>query len=435
MSISNLGDNNNQNHNERTLEEWLNWQEKLHFTAIELGLERCRRVAENMQLLLPNYFVISIAGTNGKGSCAVLLDTILREAGFKTGLYSSPHLLRYNERIKINGQELPDEMLCNAFSKINRARDKISLTYFEFGTLAAMDIFAENNIDIAIMEVGMGGRLDAVNMLDANIAIISTIDIDHQQWLGETRDEIAKEKAGIFRPMRPAICGDLNTPATIINVAEHLGTNLLQMGKDFHYEVSDRFWSWRSGFTQYQELPIPGNGDFQIQNASTVLMALTTMQEKFPVSPEAILNGLENFSMPGRFHVIDGEFTLVIDVAHNSQSARVLKNNLIKMSHNRRVLLIIAMLNDKCHEKFISELLPCANILCISGLGGGRGASAKALESAIHAHDIDTQVMVFDKLNDAFAWANSEATSKDIVAITGSFITVGMAMKYFNIEY
>jgi len=436
MSISNLASyKNKQARNKRTLQEWLNWQEQLHFTAIELGLDRCRRVAETMHLLPPSYFVISIAGTNGKGSCAVLLDMILREAGYKTGLYSSPHLTRYNERIKINGQELPDEMLCNAFSKINHARGEISLTYFEFGTLAAMDIFTENNVDIAIMEVGMGGRLDAVNMLDANIAIISTIDIDHEQWLGDTRDEIAREKAGIFRSMRPAICGDLNPPATIRNVAALFGTNLLQVGKDFHYEVSDRSWSWCSGFTKYQKLPFPGQGDFQIQNAATVLMALTTMQEQYPVSQEAILSGLEKFRIPGRFHVVDGDPTLVIDVAHNSQSARILKNNLIKISHNRKVLLIIAMLNDKSHENFISELLTCTNILCLAGLDDGRGASAKTLESAIHAHDIDTQVIVFDKLNDAFTWAKSEATSKDIIAITGSFITVGMAIKYFNIEY
>ncbi|NNE38278.1 MAG: bifunctional folylpolyglutamate synthase/dihydrofolate synthase, partial [Gammaproteobacteria bacterium] len=317
MSINNLASiHHTRQQNNRTLKEWLDWQESLHFTAIELGLDRCRRVADAMHLLPPSYFVISIAGTNGKGSCAVLLELILREAGYKTGLYSSPHLTRYNERIKINGEEQPDEHLCDSFSRINQSRGEISLTYFEFGTLAAMDIFARNQIDIAIMEVGMGGRLDAVNMLDANTALISTIDIDHEQWLGSTREEIGREKAGIFRSMRPAICGDLNPPSTINEVAELVGASLFQVGNDFQFDISDNSWSWRSGKSRYSNLPVPGNVEFQVQNAATVLMALESMAEQFPVSQEAILTGLKKFAIPGRFQVINGDTTVVLDVAH-----------------------------------------------------------------------------------------------------------------------
>ncbi len=435
MSISNIASiNPTRQQKNRTLKDWLDWQESLHFTAIELGLDRCRRVADAMNLLPPIYHVISIAGTNGKGSSAVLLELILREAGYKTGLYSSPHLSRYNERIKINGFEQSDEVLCDSFSRINQSRGEISLTYFEFGTIAAMDIFARNDIDIAIMEVGMGGRLDAVNMLDANVAIITTIDIDHEQWLGNTRGKIGKEKAGIFRSMRPAICGDLDLPPTIIEVADLVGANIYQAGKDFQFDYNNDSWSWRSGKTRYSNLPIPGDVDYQVQNAATVLMALESMAENYPVSQEAILKGLENFAIPGRFQVINGETMMVLDVAHNAQSASVLRKNIEKYFNKKRIIMVVAMLKDKNHEAFLSNLAPGADILCLAGLDCSRGGTAEELELAVDACEVDTEVMVFGKLFDALTWARSNALTDDIIIITGSFITVGMAIEFFNLE-
>ncbi len=435
MSISNLVSLNQRLQNKaRSLKEWLDWQESLHFTAIELGLDRCRRVADAMGLLPPNYYVISIAGTNGKGSCAALLELILRESGYSTGLYISPHLTRYNERIKINGQEQTDDILCDSFSRINQSRGEISLTYFEFGTIAAMDIFARNQIDIAIMEVGMGGRLDAVNMLDANVALVSTIDFDHEQWLGNTRDAIGREKAGIFRSMRPAICGDPDPPSTINEIAELVGANLLQADKDFHIDLQDHCWSWRSGKARYHNLPIPGNMEYQVQNAATVLMSLESISDQYPVSQEAILNGLKNFAIPGRFQVIVGEPTRVLDVAHNAQSALMLRKNIDKYLDKKRVIMIVAMLEDKDHAKFLSELTPCADILCLAGLEGGRGASAEELEEVAKTVGVDTEVMVFGKLADALSWSETNSLPDDVMVITGSFITVGMAIEFFNIE-
>ncbi|NNE36952.1 MAG: bifunctional folylpolyglutamate synthase/dihydrofolate synthase, partial [Gammaproteobacteria bacterium] len=281
----------------------------------------------------------------------------------------------------------------------------------------------------------MGGRLDAVNMLDANVAIISTIDLDHEQWLGNNREDIAREKSGIFRAMRPSVCGDLNPPAAIREVAEIVGSNLYQAGIDFQYKISGKTWSWQSGTRKYQMLPVPGKADFQVQNAATILMALNTMAENFPVSQEAILNGLAKFSMPGRFQVIYGEKTMVLDVAHNPQSAMILRQNIAKYFNQRRIIMVVAMLMDKNHEKFISELIPCVDMLCLAGLDTDRGASGEDLEKAIQPADIDTEVVVFDRLHQAYTWSETTALPGDVVVITGSFITVGKAIEFFNIEY
>lgn len=210
----------------QTLTEWLEWQESLHFTAIDLGLDRCLSVAEKLELLAPRHTVISVAGTNGKGSSAKMLESILRASGYKTGCYTSPHLIRYNERVQINGEEVSDDKLCESFNRIDRARGNISLTYFEFGTLAALDIFQHAEVDVAILEVGLGGRLDAVNCVDADAALVTSIDIDHVDWLGSDRESIGREKAGIYRASAPAICSDSNPPKSLLKYAENLGASL-----------------------------------------------------------------------------------------------------------------------------------------------------------------------------------------------------------------
>ncbi|MEE9551556.1 MAG: Mur ligase family protein, partial [Gammaproteobacteria bacterium] len=241
----------------QTLAEWLAWQESLHFTAIELGLDRCLSVADTLGLLQPNYTVISVAGTNGKGSSVAMLESILRHAGYKTACYTSPHLVRYNERIQIKGEEVTDKALCKAFDRIDKARGDISLTYFEFGTLAALDIFQRSGIDIAILEVGLGGRLDAVNCLDADIALVTSIDIDHENWLGSDRESIAREKAGIFRTSRPAICSDPNPPDSLLRYADSQDTPLYLQDHDYKYQITKDTWLWQTDSIRYANLPKP----------------------------------------------------------------------------------------------------------------------------------------------------------------------------------
>jgi len=412
-----------------TLTEWLVWQEKLHFTAIDLGLDRCRTVAEALGILPPAYFVISIAGTNGKGSCAAMLESILRAAGYQVGLYTSPHLLCYNERICINGKQAEDEDLCQAFDRIDRFRGDVSLTYFEFGTLAAMELFQNTNIEIAIMEVGLGGRLDAVNILDADIALISTIDIDHERWLGHDRDSIGREKSGIFRPMRPAVCADPDPPPGVAETANLAGANLLRSGHEFIHETSADGWLWRSGLIQYNGLPIPGNHSWQIQNASGVLMVLQAISDHFPVDEKTVSECLRNFRIPGRFQLIPGKVPVILDVAHNRQAAATLAGNLKTLRVTGRILMVVGMLNDKNHAAFIRELLPCVDIWYVATLEGPRGAQAGELASLLEAAGEKKEIHQFSSLQAALASAQEDALPGDQVVVTGSFVTVGHAMQ------
>ncbi|SVB90234.1 uncharacterized protein METZ01_LOCUS243088, partial [marine metagenome] len=338
----------------RSIDKWLHWQESLHFTAIELGLERCRRVANNMGLLNPSYNVISVAGTNGKGSSIIMLDRILRNAGYKIGRYTSPHLLRYNERICINGNEVSDTELCESFDRIDRARGDISLTYFEFGTLAALDLFRQHNVQLAILEVGLGGRLDAVNILDADISLITSIDIDHQEWLGNNRESIGREKAGIFRNLAPAICSEPNPPQSLLDCSEALGTPISILGSDYQFNLINDTWSWSTKDTRIERLPRPMKYcDFQIQNASGVLMLLTKIQDEYPVSTENIKQGLSSFRLKGRFQIIPGAIPKILDVAHNRQSIKALVNNLKMIPCYGKTHIILGMLKDKDHQRVI----------------------------------------------------------------------------------
>jgi dihydrofolate synthase / folylpolyglutamate synthase len=407
-----------------TLDQWLAWQETNHFTAIELGLDRCRKVAESMHLLPPTFFVISIAGTNGKGSSARMLESILRDAGYKIGLYTSPHLLRYNERIKVDGQDVSDVMLCESFEKIDQARNTTSLTYFEFSTIAAIDIFQRTMVDIAIMEVGMGGRLDAVNMLDANVS---------EKWLGPDRETIGMEKAGIIRSMRPAICSDANPPLSLFETAKLVGANLLRSGKDFSHTITDRGWSWETTGKHLNNLPIPANLSYQIDNASGVLMVLQEISNYFPVERKSIVKQLRTFRLPGRFQVLPGEVPVILDVAHNRQSASVLAENINKLPKTGKTILVLGMLKDKNHKSFISELSPFIDNWYLSTLENCRGCYAKDLAAILKTVNSDAIDLQFDKLEIAISSALSASKAGDRIIIAGSFVTVGMALKFFKL--
>jgi dihydrofolate synthase/folylpolyglutamate synthase len=312
-----------------TLDDWLGWQETLHPKAIDLRLERVRTVLQRLQPEPPAYTVITVGGTNGKGSCVAMLDSILRAAGYPVGAYSSPHLLRYNERIRINGVEADDAAICRAFARIDAVRSEISLTYFEFGTLAALELFREAGVDVAVLEVGLGGRLDAVNVLDADAALVVSIGIDHVDWLGADRDSIGYEKAGIYRAGRPAICADPDPPLRLVEYAASIHARLLCVNRDYQFARTDATWRWQSGDWRFDALPLPAlAGNHQLGNAAAALMTLISLQDRLPVSPEAIPTGLINAKLPGRFQIIPGPVEWILDVAHNPHAAAALADQL-----------------------------------------------------------------------------------------------------------
>ncbi len=431
-SISKSGINTSQLRFNR-LEKWLKWQESLHFTAIELGLERCRRVANNMGLLKPAYNVISVAGTNGKGSSIIMLDKILRNADYKIGRYTSPHLLRYNERICINGEEVTDSELCESFDRIDRARGDISLTYFEFGTLAALDLFRQHNVELAILEVGLGGRLDAVNVLDADVALISSIDIDHQQWLGDNRESIGREKAGIFRNKAPAICSDPNPPQSLLDCAEALGTPLSVSGRDYELSISHDTWTWKSNDLSMEKLPRPMQYcDFQLQNAAGVLMVLDNIRHEYPVSLEDIRQGLNSFRLNGRMQIIPGEIPKILDVAHNRESVRALVDNLRMIPCVGKTHLLVGMLKDKERTEVFKVLNEVADSWNIVTLDQERGSDAKTLISDLEVLGINENVSEYTSVDEALGKLHKSSMPGDRIVITGSFLTVGAALRYLN---
>ena len=417
----------------RSLEKWLQWQESLHFTAVELGLERCRRVANNMGLLNPTYNVISVAGTNGKGSSIALLDCILRNAGYKVGRYTSPHLLQYNERICVNGISVSDAELCESFDRIDRARGDISLTYFEFGTLAALDLFRQHDVQLAVLEVGLGGRLDAVNILDADVSLITSIDIDHQEWLGNDRETIGREKAGILRNLAPAICSDPNPPQSLLNCSEALGTPISLLGREYWFDYDDDSWSWCTMGMRLEELPRPMKYcDFQIQNASGVLMLLNKIQDEYPVSVDDIKQGLGRFRLTGRFQIIPGDIPKILDVAHNRESMKELVNNLKMISCEGRTHIILGMLKGKDHRLVIKELEEVASSWHFVSISHNRGIEAKFLVSELNSIGRSKNVSEYTSVNEALDKISILAMPDDRIVITGSFYTVGSAIQYLN---
>ncbi len=386
-----------------------------------------------MGMLKPTYTVVSVAGTNGKGSSVTMLDEILRRAGYRVGRYTSPHLIKYNERICVDGNEVSDAELCESFDRIDRARGDISLTYFEFGTLAALDLFRQHNVEIAILEVGLGGRLDAVNILDADAALISSIDLDHQQWLGNTRESIGREKAGIFRNMAPAVCSDPNPPQTIIDCASALGTPLSLAGQDFSYETTENGWDWQSAQNSWLDLPRPMQYcEFQLQNAAGVLMVLENISHEFPVQEDAIRNGLANFRLHGRMQQIPGEIEMILDVAHNRESVQALIKNLQSVPCIGKTHILIGMLKDKTHDMVLSELGRVADSWSVVTLAEERGCDSAQLIQALAELDIRDNIRGYDSVADALAGIRAKAIPGDRIVITGSFLTVGAALRCMN---
>ncbi|MCP4700182.1 MAG: bifunctional tetrahydrofolate synthase/dihydrofolate synthase [Gammaproteobacteria bacterium] len=414
-----------------SLQEWLTWQKTLHPVEIELGLTRCRAVAQRVGLLDPSFTIISIAGTNGKGSSAALLDAIYSAAGYRTGRYTSPELLRYNERICIGGQEIGDAELCDAFARIDDARGDISLTYFEFGTLAAMCLFEKAAPDIVILETGLGGRLDAVNLLDADVALITALGIDHTEWLGEDRDSISLEKAGIFRANHAAVCADPDPPKVFIARAKALQTHLYQRGKDFDYEQGSNTWSWHFRTRTLYNLALPAlNGAHQLDNAAGVLMAAEHLSARFPVPDAALNRGLAAVRLPGRMQRLPERISCIADVAHNPLGARALKQALLQDPCEGRSHALIGILQDKNIPGIIEEIREVIDIWHVAGMNTPRGASAEILSAILMRMDIRT-VHTYSSIRIAYKHLLAMLPPGDRLIVFGSFYAVAEVLALF----
>lgn len=420
----------------RTLTDWLNWQETLHLSEIELGLERIGKVARKMGLMQPPFTVITVAGTNGKGSCVALLESILRKQGFKTGTYTSPHLLRYNERIALNGEAAKDSIICDAFESIDTAREQTSLTYFEFGTLAAMTCFFRQQVDVAILEVGLGGRLDATNVWDADLAIITGIAIDHVSWLGDNRESIAIEKAGIMRCGKPVVCGDPDPPATIADEARRKKAHLFQLGQHYSYKPNgEDHWEW-CWLTSMQSdkhcriYPKPAlSGHFQLNNAATVVTGLHLLDQQLPVTEQSIRQGLRSVTLPGRLQLLSTNPHWLIDVAHNPQSAEQLAHYLIQNPVSGDQPALFSMLEDKDIEQVVQLMKSLINEWHLVELSGNRSLTNRQLSDRLKKAGVTAEIHCHANFEAACQTLRKQAKNEDRVVAFGSFLLVSGVLK------
>ena len=458
----------------KTLEDWLIWQESLHLSEIDLGLDRIGKVAKKLGLLSPDFPIITVAGTNGKGSTVAFLDSILRAEGYKTGAYTSPHLIHYNERIVLNGEQADDETIIQAFTAIDEARRsiedntekpvEISLTYFEFSTLAAIYIYQQQEVDVAILEVGLGGRLDAANLWDASLAIITSIGVDHIDWLGDDREIIAIEKAGIMRKNVPVICGDTTPPSTIATEAERIGAQLQQINSEFSFvapsalseDKSCTTWRWDN-----QETSIDFNlpkmaGEFQLNNAATAIAGLFSIKSILPVSISAINSGLKQAQVTGRLQVLQKDPEWLIDVAHNPHAAKQLAKYIKQNPVKGTTYALFSILRDKDVKEVLAIMDAVVDEWHIVATQGSRGLTLTELNEyfnqhnkiSIHSEDVDyisepifqknteqiteqnkqsqvlTKVISHDSFSDACDTLKNITKGKDRVVAFGSFLVI-----------
>ncbi len=416
----------------KTLDDWLAHCEQLHPKTIDMGLDRVRAVAERMGLRF-DCPVFTVAGTNGKGSTCAMLEAILTQAGFRTGLFTSPHLVRFEERCRIRGQNVDASDLVAAFARVESARAEISLTYFEFTTLAILDTLARAGLDAVILEVGLGGRLDAVNIIDTDCAIITSIDIDHAELLGDTREKIGFEKAGILRTGRPAIVSDPVPPQSVIDRATEIGADLWLLGRDFNYSGDKQQWAWAGRGRRYAGLAYPAlRGANQLINASGVLAALTAMRQQLPVTAQAVRNGLALVDLPGRFQVVPGQPALVLDVAHNPHSVAALALNLDAMGFYPTTHAVFGAMADKDLAPMLQRMDPLVDRWYFTDLPTPRAASGAALQAAWQAVTKRTDAVsaVFSTPLDALHAAAAKAQAADRIVVFGSFYTVGGVLEH-----
>lgn len=413
----------------QSLPEWLTHLESLHPKTISLGLERVAEVKQRLQLD-PAFPIIVVGGTNGKGSVCAMLEAMLHAAGYRVGCYTSPHLLAYNERVRIGKQQATDAELCASFEQIESVRGDIALTYFEFGTLAAMQCFIAHGVEVAILEVGLGGRLDAVNVFDSDCAVVTSIAIDHTDYLGDTREKIAFEKAGIFRAGKVAVFGDTDMPDAIAAQAQKTGAQLWRLGKQFSFKTGELQWDYQGTGGKRSSLPFPAlRGAFQLNNASTVLAVLEAVKERLPVDMGAVRRGLMEVELAGRFKVVPGKPVLILDVAHNPHAARSLARTLNSMPDCARTWAVCAMLKDKDMAGVVREMIWQVDVWLVAGIAAARGATAQELSQVVQQELIEGAVLSFATVTEALHHACKEAGENDRIVAFGSFYTVAEAMR------
>jgi dihydrofolate synthase / folylpolyglutamate synthase len=412
------------------LSEWLAYLEQhyiyIHGGTVD-GLPRLRNIAKKINLDSIPTTVITIGGTNGKGSCVVYLESILLAAGYKVGAYISPHILHFNERIRLNGQDVDDERLIEAFSKVDAVCKDSEITYFEFTTLAAFYLFKNTPLDIVLLEVGLGGRLDAVNIVNPDISVITTISLDHTEQLGDTREKIGYEKAGIMRPNHPCVCGDLNPPHSIIEYAKDIGANLYCLNKDFIYSKSDKDWSFTFQIKKLINLPIP---KLSLQDASTALMAITLLPSSFKITEIAIKNGLVNARILGRFQTISNNPLIIVDVAHNPESAAFLAEQLASKPIKGKTLAVVGILKDKDIKNILYPMLTQVNEWFVGGLQQDTARGAHAEEVLKNLELLNVKLCYnCENISEAYHKAVLRCSSEDRIIVFGSFYSVANILK------
>jgi dihydrofolate synthase / folylpolyglutamate synthase len=417
----------------RSLADWLERQERTHPSAIDLTLDRVREVARRLGLLTPSCPVVTVAGTNGKGSTVAYLDAVLRAHGVRTGRFTSPHLKRYNERICVDDIEAPDAALVESFERIDAARGDVTLTFFEYNALAALDYFRRERVDAAVLEVGLGGRLDATNIIDADVAVVCSIGLDHVDWLGGTLEQIGREKAGIFRAGKPAVLGSTALPRSVFDEIDRVGARALQIGRDFHARRcgTDARWEFDCGPVTLRDLPPPAlSGAPQLANAATALAALSSGRFGITLDAERTGRALRGVRVPGRFQLVPGEVEWVLDVAHNVPAAAVLAANLRSLP-KRRTIAVCGILADKDVAGIAATLASDVDVWVPVTLSGPRALSRDELARRLprgarvdaHAGDVAS----------GCRRARALANPGDRIVVFGSFLTVGPALEFLGI--
>ncbi len=413
-----------------SLTGWLGYIERQHPQSIAMGLDRVNAVRDAL-LLKTGFPLITVAGTNGKGSACMMLEAVLGCAGYRVGTYTSPHLLRYNERVRIGGAEVADDALVEAFAAVEqvRATTGVPLTYFEFGTLAAVWLFCREHVDAALLEVGLGGRLDAVNAFDADVSMLMSVGLDHMDYLGDTREAIGAEKAHVFRAGKTAVCADRDPPWTVAAHAALIGAKLLQLGRDFDLQLQPLQWSYRGPGGDRHGLPLPAlRGDFQAANASACIAALDALRERLPVTTGDIRNGLVRVENPGRFQLLPGRPALILDVAHNPQAAAALAGNLAKMTGYRDTLAVFSMLNDKDIGGVVRALRGHVDHWLIAPVEGARATPLAELQRQLRDAGVVVDITPCANIMEAMDHAYRRAGVGDRILAFGSFLVVAAAM-------
>jgi len=413
------------------LADWLRWQETLHPTRIDLRLERVGGVWSRLGPASFDCPVITVGGTNGKGSCVAYLESIYQACGYRVCAFTSPHLLRYNERLRIDGREAEDEAICESFARIDAARGEQQLTYFEFNTLAALDLFVRAKPDVVILEVGLGGRLDAVNIIDADVAVVTSVGIDHTAWLGNDPNQIAFEKAGIFRPGRPAVIGQRHPPPRLRERAQEIGAEVFQLGREFGHRIEAGQWHWDGpeGMRRSALPPPPLRGRVQYDNASAALCAAGLLDARLPVAKGHLRQGLLRTQLMGRFTVFPGAITWIFDVAHNADAAQALAANLGAYPCQGKRHAVLSLLADKDAQAVAAALAALIDHWHLAPAPTARAMPVDQLDAAVSASSPECKISRYANVDLAINGAANASKPDDCVLVFGSFVTVEAGLR------